>query len=501
MSCGRIVEALTGREWDAATLDACQRRRASMFAQAGLSHGDIALLHYGNRGEFFVDLLAIWALGACAVPLDPRLTEPEIARLCEATRPRISIWDGQPPPDTASLLSSRAIRLFGLEEGFERKSHKLGEAAPAWRLDDPALILFTSGTTGEPKGVVHTHRSLHSQWQMLAQSLDLRTFDRTLCLLPTHFGHGLICNCLFPWLAGKDLVLLSPFESRVIPALGGIIDDCRITFMSSVPTIWRLALRLARPPSERTLQQVFCGSAPLSRQLWEQVRQWAGIDNVQNVYGITETASWLAQSRTQGGEFVDGLVGRSFGAAIRVMHSGSTEMPLADNPPCASEEEGFVWVRTPALMKGYYRRDDLTRAVVRQGWFSTGDIGVLDDTGRLHLRGRQREEINKGGTKIHPADVDAVVEGIAGVLDACSFAAPDPLYGETVGIAVVVEDDSAALRRQLLEAMRQRLAEHKRPSRLYLVPEIPRSARGKVNRAKVAEYCATLDPAAMDAAF
>ena len=223
--------------------------------------------------------------------------------------------------------------------------------------------------------------------------------------------------------------------------------------------------------------------------------------NVALVVRDTSGCDWdwrrLARSTSED-EHLDGLVGRSFGASISILRNGSTEISPADNEPCAVEEEGFVWVQTLALMKGYHNRDDLTRAVVREGWFSTGDIGLLDGAGRLHLRGRQREEINKGGTKIHPADVDTVVELIPGVLDVCTFAVPDPLYGETVGIAVAAEDHTEALRNQLVQSTREHLAKHKRPSHWYLVAEIPRSARGKVNRARVAEYCAQLKAAAMD---
>jgi acyl-CoA synthetase (AMP-forming)/AMP-acid ligase II len=141
-------------------------------------------------------------------------------------------------------------------------------------------------------------------------------------------------------------------------------------------------------------------------------------------------------------------------------------------------------------MRGYLDREDLTDQVVSHGWFMTGDIGLLDERGHLYLRGREREEINKGGMKIYPGDIDAVAERFAGTRDVCSFAYADPLHGEDVGIAVVLEpaDDDALL--DLQEWCARHLAHHQLPRRWYLLAEIPRSYRGMVNRESVAQHCA-----------
>jgi acyl-CoA synthetase (AMP-forming)/AMP-acid ligase II len=157
-------------------------------------------------------------------------------------------------------------------------------------------------------------------------------------------------------------------------------------------------------------------------------------------------------------------------------------------------EEGHVWVRTAALMRGYYQRDDLTMQVVRQGWFSTGDIGLLDSNEMLYLRGREREEINKGGAKVHPADIDNVIEQFPSVKDVCAFAYPDELLGEDVGIALVLQDDDEPTRSALFEWTQQRLTSHKIPIRWYVVDEIPRTSRGKINRSEVSRHCSKISP-------
>lgn len=470
-------------------------RRVALYLERGLASGDRVFLHYGNCLEFFADLLAIWWLGGCAVPVDGRLTPFEVDTLIRAASPQFSVWDRVPEPTMASTLSAANLPVLLADQEPESVAPALTGSSRAPALDQDALILFTSGTTGQPKGVVHTHRSLRARWTSLRDCLGLDAYRNTLCLLPTHFGHGLICNCLFPWLSGQHLYVLPPFRPDILANLGAIIDTHQISFMSSVPPVWRLALKVARPPAPGVLERVFCGSAPLSGALWKAVQDWTGTNDVRNAYGITETGSWLAGLPTLP-EVVpeDGLIGPAWGGVVRVLRTSSPDIapPLAE--ACHPDEPGYVWVNTPALMRGYLGRDDLTREVVSQGWFFTGDIGLLDDRGFLYLKGREREEINKGGMKVHPADIDAVVERFEGTADVCTFACEDPLLGENVAIAVVLRSEGPDVLRRLHEWTASHLAKHQMPVRWYVLPEIPRTSRGKVNRKVVAEHCAGLRP-------
>jgi acyl-CoA synthetase (AMP-forming)/AMP-acid ligase II len=177
-----------------------------------------------------------------------------------------------------------------------------------------------------------------------------------------------------------------------------------------------------------------------------------------------------------------------------VLRGGEPGIEVDPGAECGPGELGHVWVSTPALMRGYLDRDDLTARVVSNGWFVTGDIGTLDDGGCLRLRGREREEINKGGLKVYPADVDSVIERFPGTSDVCAFAFADALLGEDVGVAVVLHDEDPGTLLQLHDWTTTRLARHQLPRRWYVVPEIPRTSRGKINRAAVAEHCATRTP-------
>ena len=484
LTVGSLVEPVTGRHWDRREIGRQVARRIARLQQRAVGRGDRVLIPFGNCAEFFAELLAIWRIGACAVPVDGRLTAFEIENLVAAARPRLAIVDDSTAAAVSDALQAAGVVCVSTTDSGQTEAH-----AGQSRLDDDALILFTSGSTGDPKGVVHTHRSLRARWLSLRNHLGTDAFRKSLCLLPTHFGHGLICNALFPWLSGHDLYITPPYRPELLTKLGALIDEHGITFMSSVPSIWRLALKLARPPRVGTLERVHCGSAPLSSQVWESIRGWTGTRQVCNAYGITETGSWVAGLTDANCPGEDGLIGEGWGAVIKVLRTAESSLPLDPDLQCATGETGYVWLNTPALMKGYFLRDDLTQQVVIDGWFMTGDIGAIDDRGRLVLRGRERDEINKGGIKIYPADIDAVVDRFDRAADVCAFAVDDSIYGQTVGIAVVLTDSNDDTVRDLYAWMQKHLAAHKMPGHWWVVDAIPRTSRGKVNRDAVKAAC------------
>jgi len=489
LSVGNLIEPVSGRRWDRAEIGCQVARRIARLQKHGLAPRDRVFLPFGNRLEFFVELLAIWRLGGCVIPIDNRLTAFEVENLARAATPRLAVVDEATSAEIIQVLSTSGVNVIQTTETGTDEA-----AASLVGLESDALMLFTSGSTGDPKGVVHTHRSLRARWMSLRDHLGVVAFEKTLCMLPTHFGHGLICNSLFPWLSGQDLYITQPFRPELVMRLGTLVDESGITFMSSVPPIWRLALKLARPPQRGTLQRVHCGSAPLSAHMWEDIRRWTGTRNVCNAYGITETGSWVAGLVDAGVPAEDGLIGQGWGAVVRVLHTNDTTQSLDRETRCAPGESGFVWLNTPALMKGYFRRDDLTRQAVVDGWFMTGDIGFLDDRGRLVLRGRERDEINKGGMKIYPSDIDAVVESFERATDVCTFALDDPIYGQTVGMAVVLADQSDETICAMYQWMKAHLAEPKMPVRWWVIDAIPRTSRGKINRDAVKAACQNQPP-------
>ncbi|MFT3808578.1 MAG: class I adenylate-forming enzyme family protein [Micropepsaceae bacterium] len=463
-SLGHIHDLAAGVSAGGPELAQAVAGRAASLQARGVARGSVVAIGHGGSLDFFPDLFAVWALGGTAACIDASLTPGERSNISNFAKPVLA-----------------AISNEAEGEGWHTPLVRLADAPPhdvlpvvaASHLDDAALILFTSGTTGAPKGVVLTFRALFARIALNHAHIGAPLTGRTLVTLPTHFGHGLIGNALTPLFAGGDIVL-APRGLGLAKDLGRLIDAERITFMSSVPTLWRMALKLSNAPSAGTLKRVHVGSAPLSSALWSDIAAWAQAETV-NCLGITETANWIggASSRQDGIE--DGFVGRPWGgrAAVRL-----------DDGRVLSQGEGEIVVQTPSLMAGYLDRPDLTAAALEDGWYRTGDQGFVDGRG-VTVAGRIKDEINRAGFKIQPAEIDMLIEQHEAVAEACAFAIPDAVSGEIVGAAVRFKPGAAADLDAIKQFCRARLRREATPERWFTVDEIPRTSRGKVSREAV----------------
>ncbi|MEQ9812311.1 MAG: class I adenylate-forming enzyme family protein [Azospirillaceae bacterium] len=457
-----IHDPRTGRRLDAPAFDRAVEERCGQLEKAGLAPGHTVAIRGRGSLSFFVDLFAAWRRRSAVACLSPSLTAMEIERLTGFVGAGLLLDEDGPAP-VAGKVSAAADADSGI--------------------DRPALLLFTSGTTGEPKTVVLSYRALLARVALNAAEIGADALASTLNVLPVHFGHGLIGNCLTPLLTGGTLYLFAAPELAEIGRLGMLLTDHRIRFMSSVPSFWTLATRLSAPPERPTLRRVHVGSAPLSTHHWRQIVAWAGLDAVFNVYGITEAANWIGGGRLDARGATDGYVGRMWG--------GQWAVAEPDGTPLLADGEGEVLVASPALMSGYFRRPDLTAKSLLNGWFRTGDIGRLDAAGRLTITGRLKDEINVAGIKVHPEEVDLLLGRHEAVAECCCFAEPDPASGERVAVAVVPAAGVAGqVDGPMLSAwMAERIRRECIPVRWYFLTAIPRSDRGKVNRAAVRDFC------------
>jgi len=431
---GTIEDLGLGLRWDAATLREETARRAAILSERGLGRGALVAIDQSAGAHFLAELLATWRVGAAAACLDPALTGPERATLARFLAPVSSTGDG-------------------------------GER------DDPALVLFTSGTTGSPKGVVLSFRALLTRVELNAQAIGKAALARALVTLPFHFGHGLIGNALTPLLAGGTIVL-PPRGPALAQNLGRMIDEHAITFMSSVPALWRLALRTARPPQGRSLARVHVGSAPLPARLWSDIAAWSGAEVV-NCYGLTEMANWFAGASSRADGIEDGLVGKPWGGVAAV---------LDEDGVVRAAGGGEIVLKSPTAMLGYLHRPDLTAAAHHDGWYRTGDRGEVDGDGRIRLRGRINDEINRAGFKVQPDEIEHLLESHPAVAETCVFGIADRASGEAVAVAVRLAAGAHESPETLRAWCRERLRREAVPEHWFIVDDLPRTTHGKISR-------------------
>ena len=445
--------------------------RQAQLTAAGFTAGRPVLIAHGGSADFFRDLFAVWGLGGIAACVSAELTASQRETLVRFLKP-------------CALLATAEMALGESVSGVPVLAAHGGDggvlrdiAVPS---DGPCLILFTSGTTGDPKGVVHSWASLAARIDLNLAQIPAADLQRTLCALPTHFGHGLIGNSLTALAAGAELHLLGPRLARAGMEIGGLIDAHGITFLSSVPTLWKMALKLSTPPTRASLRRIHVGSAPLSAELWRAIQRWAGIEAVLNMYGITETANWVAGADPRRVPIEDGMVGEPWGGAFAVLDGQGRRQ---------SQGDGEIVVSTPSLMHGYWARPDLTEAALCEGWYRTGDTGWIDAAGIVRLHGRIKDEINRAGMKVQPAEIDLLLERHSAVAEACCFGMPDDILGEKIAVAIVPAGAAAPDLAALKAWCRERLHAASVPERWFIVGEIPRTDRGKIRREAVMQYC------------
>ena len=462
---GDIVQAESVRSDQIPKPSAAIKLRTNILRGYGVGKGVPVALSQLASPDFFADLLAIWSCGAQAICLDVSLTPAERANVLAFSSAKFVLLA------SGDESGSWPVQKLVLSEMKNDERAKAMQHPATPMLDDPALVLFTSGTTGDPKGVVHSFRSLQARMALNAMAIGLGPGDTALLTLPVHFGHGLIGNALSPLFAGARLIV-APKGMTLASKLASVIDDYGVTFLSSVPAFWRMAMKLGPKPKSSSLRRVHVGSAPLSLDLMKRIEDWAGCE-VYNCYGITETGNWIGGASSRDPLMRDGFVGRPWGGAAAVLSADGKMHSIG---------EGEIVVETPSLMTGYLARPDLTAAAFIDGWFRTGDWGTVDHIGNICLSGRLKDEINRAGFKVQPAEIDMLLESHDDVEEACTFGIPDVLGTEIVAAAVKLKEKSTQTPDSLRAWCLERLRRDATPERWFIVQEIPKTSRGKLRR-------------------
>jgi oxalate---CoA ligase len=476
-----LVEPAGGERTTYGELRATADRLAGGLATAGTVPGDAVAMSLPNGPEIVAAFLGVVAAGAAAAPLNPAYTTDEFHAYLDDLRPRAMLFlRGEESPARAACeaLGIQQLELTG--ESTARLGLGDANAAGSAATRDPeavALLLHTSGTTSKPKGVPIRQRNLAASARAVAATYALTGEDASHCVVPFFHVHGLVASTLATLASGGRVIAPRRFSASTFWADSAAHGA---TWYSAVPTIHRILLsRAEEGASDHEGNRLRFGrscSSALPGPLMQAFERRFDLPLVE-AYGMTEAAHQMASNPLPPGERRAGSVGRATGTEIAILDD--------DWLPVAAGGVGEVCVRGPGVVDAYRANPEATAASFRDGWFRTGDSGVLSADGYLSLSGRLKELINRGGEKISPHEVEDALLGHPDVVEAVAFAVPDAKYGETVGAAVVAR--SAVAEDALRAHCDGRLAPFKVPVRIHVVDAIPKGPTGKVQRRLLAE--------------
>ena len=435
----------------AAELSARSRRVAGRFAGAGLRAGDRILMSCPPSVDLVVAHVAALRLGLVVVPVNTAFSASELANVLNESLAKLSVVD-DPARVPHGPTVGPAVELADYEPP---PLDTVGR-------DDPAMLVFTSGTTGRPKGVMLSHANLLSSAEALRIAWRWTPADRLVLSLPLFHMHGLGVGVHGTLLAGASAVIVPRFS--VDEVLNAVAHD-QATLVFGVPTMWVRILESSRVGELAGLRLCVSGSAPLAADVWQGLADRGG-QQILERYGMTETV--MNVSNPYEGERRPGSVGLPLPGVNVRLHDITTD------------GVGEIVLTGPNVFTGYWERPESNAdAFTADGWFRTGDLGSFDPDGYLRIVGRCKDLIITGGFNVYPRDIEDVLREHIGVADVAVAGEPSPEWGETV-VAYVVRTDSAVDAETLLGHAASRLAGYQRPRRIVFLPELPRNAMGKV---------------------
>lgn len=450
-------------------------RLANCLWRAGVHPGDRVAAYVEKSAEALLLYLASLRMGAVYLPLNPGYTMSEMRYFVGDAEPACVVVSPEKERSIAPLSGAALLTLSpdGRSGSLVSQALELSSRFPdvACRADDLAAILYTSGTTGRPKGAMLTQHNLLSNALVLRDLWRFTQVDVLLHALPLYHTHGLFTATNTMLLAGASMILLSTFD------LDGIFAQLPdATSMMGVPTFYTRMLADRRLDRSTTghLRLIVSGSAPLAI---ETHRSWIARTGraILERYGMTETN--MIASNPCAGERIAGTVGFPLpGVEVRIVdrESGSS---LPEN------EIGMIEVRGPNVFKGYWRSPRQTEQSFRvDGFFVTGDLGTFDARGYLHIVGREKDVVISGGANVYPKEVEMEIDALPGIVESAVIGVPHPDFGEGVTAIVVPDKDAALDEAGVLSALAARLAKYKLPKRILFEKNIPRNAMGKVRK-------------------
>ena len=460
-------------------LDGETARLANALVARGVKPGDRVLVQVEKSPRALLLYLAALRAGAVFLPLNTGYTREEAAYFVGDAQPSLIVCDPAARTDFETLAKGAAVETLDAEgEGsLADLSRDQSESfSTVVREDeDLAAILYTSGTTGRSKGAMLSHGNLASNATTLAEAWEFSADDVLIHALPIFHVHGLFVATNVVMAAGASMIFLPKFDPAEVLRLMG-----RASVLMGVPTFYTRLLDhpgLTREAAQG-MRLFVSGSAPLLAETHRQFEARTG-QAILERYGMTETG--MNTSNPYEGARVPGTVGPPLpGVEVRI-----TDPETGRTLP--QGEIGMIEVKGPNVFRGYWRMPEKTAAEFRaDGFFITGDLGLIDADGYVSIVGRGKDLIISGGLNVYPKEVEAAIDDLPGVVESAVVGVPHPDFGEAV-VAVVVGDDPALDEAAVVAGLKDRLARFKQPKHVAIVESLPRNTMGKVQKAALRE--------------
>jgi long-chain acyl-CoA synthetase len=474
----RVAFRLDDRTVDYRLLDESSARIAGLLKARGVAPGDRVGVMLPNVPYFPIAYYGILRAGCVVVPMNVLLKEREVGYYLRDSGARLLFaWHGFADAAQQGAADAGGVEVVHVEPGaFDQL---LAGVEPVRELadrdgDDTAVILYTSGTTGQPKGAELTHDNLRGNAEVTTELFGVTEGDVLFGGLPLFHTFGQTCTMNVSVLAGATLTLLPRFDpSKALE----IIERDRVTLFAGVPTMYGALLH--HPERERfdvsSLRTCVSGGASLPGELLRAFEEAFGVVIMEG-YGLSETspvASFNRRDRRRVGSIGVPIEG----VEIRIVDDEDRELPAGD--------VGEIAIRGPNVMKGYLGRPEATAEAIRDGWFHSGDMGRIDEEGFIFIVDRKKDMILRGGYNVYPREVEEVLYEHPAVREAAVVAVPDASLGEEVGAAVALKAGAEADADELRAFVKERLASYKYPRHVWFVEELPKGPTGKVLKREI----------------
>jgi long-chain acyl-CoA synthetase len=483
-----IIDSADGRQVTFGEFDRMVRRLSNLLLSQGLSRGDRVAVLSQNSTEYLATYLACARVGLVTQPLNWRLAAPELLGIVQNGEPSAFVVQGKCVDVAAELKASSVSVRHWLQYGehgdgsLERAMSSASDDEPRESGnvgdDDSCFILYTGGTTGDSKGALHTHRSVF--YGMLNQAVAERIVPTDVYMLTGQMFHIPVVLALNYLSHGRPLVLMN-FEPRLALEL---IEKHRVSAFLAVTTMlnWMLAVPDFSSFDLSSLRNIQYGGGPMPTRIIEEATQKLKCTFI-HAYGQTEGTTMTVLSQEdhvaalrEGGNRRRLLsCGREvYATSLRVVDSYGNDVPRDGKTP------GEIIVKSPANMVGYFRRPDLTKATLRDGWMFTGDIATMDDEHFVYIVDRAKDMIISGGENIYSAQVEEAIAKHPDVLECAVIGVPDDDWGESVKAFVVLKPGSVTTEQEIIDVAKQNLASYQKPRSITFIDALPKAPTGKI---------------------